>query len=374
MAAALLLALPFVKLLLAGPRGPLLAADVRALGACGGLAVLALGAAALAAPVTRTLAVRSDAALSSVASTARRNLEIEIERLRRQAAELDRRALGQPPGRSCANVLALFGAAAVGCPALPVGALEYPYFASMSWAAENGDQVARWRTTPPDPGARPGPDGLLSIAARDYFRAVRDGRLWPAGGDRGAGERAPFYIQSIRSLSTGRPGAALSIPSAGLGRPLMAAVTTRLLSVWDPVLAAGRRPGGRRPRRRGPLPLGSRAVLDAQPAGGDGGRRTAARGGGRARRRPLVRTVLGSAPPFRDRSAARRALVPRRLPRRGAGARGAAEAARGGLALVLAYAAVAGVLSWLALAVADRRGARGPWPRPTAAPRTRRRS
>ena len=69
-AAAVLLALPLVKLLLSGSRDPVRAADVRALGACSGLALLALGAAALAVPVTRALSARSDAALSSVASTA----------------------------------------------------------------------------------------------------------------------------------------------------------------------------------------------------------------------------------------------------------------------------------------------------------------
>jgi hypothetical protein len=362
-AAGVLLALPLVKLLLAGPREPVRAADVRVLVACGGLALLALGAAALALPVRRALAARSDAALSSVASTARRNLEIEIDRLRRQAAELDRRALGQAPGRSCANVLALFGAPAVGCPALPVGALDYPYFASMSWAAENGDQVARWRTTPPDPGARPGPDGLLSIAARDYFRAVRDDRLWPVGGDRGGGERAPFYVQSIRSLSTGRPGAALSIPSAGLGRPLMAAVTTRLLSVWDPVLPpdvglAVVAPDGEVLFHSDPAQSLTHNLL-AETA--DGGRLRAAVAGpadvvssGRywGRRHRFATAPLHEVPwslvAFRDEAPARAA---------------AAAVVRGGLASALAYAAVAGALSWMALVIADRRGVRGPWPR-----------
>ena len=363
-AAAVLLALPLVKLLLLGARDPVRAADVRALAVCSGLALLALGAAALGVPVTRALSARSDAALSSVASTARRNLEIEIDRLRRQAAELDRRALGQPPGRSCANVLALFGAPAVGCPALPVGALDYPYFASMSWASENGDQVARWRTTPPDPGARPAPDGLLSIAARDYFRAVRDDRLWPVGGDRGGGERAPFYIQSIRSLSTGRTGAALSIPSAGLGQPLMAAVTTRLLSVWDPVLPPD--VGLAVVDRDGEVLFHSNPAqslthnLLAETA--DDGRLRAAVSGSAdvvasarywGRRHLFATAPLHEVPwsivAFRDEASAREA---------------AAEVARGGLALALAYAATVGGLSWLALARGDRRGVRGPWPRP----------
>ncbi|MET0551606.1 MAG: cache domain-containing protein [Vicinamibacteria bacterium] len=365
LAAAVLLALPLVRLLLAGPGDPVRAADVRALGTCGAAGLLALGAAALALPVTRALADRSDAALVAVASAARRNLEIEIDRLRRQAAELDRRALGQSAGRSCANVLALFGRPAVGCAALPVGALDYPYFASMSWAAENGDQVARWRTTPPEPGGRPEPDGLLSIAARDYFRAVRDDRLWPSGGARGGGDGVPFYIQSIRSLSTGRPGAALSIPSAGLGQPLMAAVTTRLLSVWDPVLppdvglAVVDRDGEVLFHSDPAQALTHNLLAETQ----DDGRLRAAVSGpadavssGRywGRRHRFAAAPLREVPwtlvAFRDEAPAR--------------AVGAA-AVRGALALALAYAVVAGALAWLALTVADRRGARGPWPRPS---------
>jgi hypothetical protein len=366
-AAALLLALPFVKLLLAGPSDPVRGADVRALCVCGGTALLALGGGALTLPVARALTARSDAALATVAASARRNLETELDRLRSQAAELDRSALGQTSGRSCANVLALFGAPSVGCQALPVGELDYPYFASMSWAAENGDQFARWRTTPPDPGARPEPDGLLSIAARDYFRAVRDDRLWPLGGDRG-GERPPFFVQSIRSLSTGRTGAALSIPSAGLGRPLMAAVTTRLLSVSEPVLP----------------PDVSLAVVDREgevlfhsdsaqslthnllAETADDGRLRAAVAGtadvvssGRywGRRHHFAVAPLREAPwalvALRDEAPVREA---------------AAAMGRGALALALAYAAAAGALAWLVLAAMDLRGARGPWPRADGRP------
>jgi hypothetical protein len=363
LAAVVLLALPLVKLLLSGPREAVRASDVRALAACSALGLLALGWAALALPAARMLAVRSDAALASVAQAARRNLATEIDRLRWQAAELDRRALGQAPGRSCANVLALLGAPAVGCPALPVGELDYPYFASMSWAAENGDQVARWRTTPPDPGGRPEPDGLLSIAARDYFRAVRDDRLWPIGGEGAGGERPPFYVQSIRSLSTGRTGAALAIPSAGLGRPLMAAVTTRLLSISDAVLPPD--VGLAVVDRDGEVLFHSDAAqslshnLLAETA--DDGRLRAAVSGsvdtlssgrywGRRHRFAVapLREVPWSLVAFRDEVPAREAV---------------AVMARGGLELALGFAAAAGAAAWLVLAIADRRGARGPWPR-----------
>jgi hypothetical protein len=219
LAAVVLLALPLVKLLLSGAREPVRASDVRALAACCGLGLLALGWAALALPVARTLAGRSDAALASVASTARRNLETELDRLRRQAAELDRRALGQPPGRSCANVLALFGAPAVGCPALPVGELDYPYFASMSWAAENGDQVARWRTTPPDPGARLEPDGLVSIArATTSARSATTACGRSAATGRAASARRSTSSRSARCRRAGRARRSPSRPPAWDGR------------------------------------------------------------------------------------------------------------------------------------------------------------
>lgn len=360
LAAGVLLALPLLKLLLAGPSGPVRGSDVRALAACAGLALLVLGWAAQALPVLRTFESRSDTALAAVASAARRNLETELDRLRRQAAALDRRALGQSPGRSCANVLGLFGAPSVGCPALPVGELDYPYFAAMSWADDNGDLVARWRTTPPDPGARPEPDGLLSIAARDYFRAVRDGRLWPTGGE---AERPPFFVQSIRSLSTGRSGAALSIPSAGMGRPLVAAVTTRLLSVSEPVLppdvglAVVDREGEvlfhsdsaqalthnlvAETEDDGRLGSAVRSSADVVSSGLYWGRRH------RFATAPL-RDVPWALVAFRDEAPAGEV---------------ASDLARSGLAPALAYAGVAGLLGALAFAWARRRGWRGAWPR-----------
>ena len=118
-AAVVLLALPLVKLLLSGAREPVRASDVRALAACSGLGLLALGWAALALPVARTLADRSDAALASVASTARRNLETELDRLRRQArSSIAVRSARRPaaPARTCWRSSARRPWAAPRCP------------------------------------------------------------------------------------------------------------------------------------------------------------------------------------------------------------------------------------------------------------------
>ena len=362
-AAAVLLALPLVKLLLAGSQDPVRAADVRALAACSGLALLALGAAALAVPVTRSLSARSDAALSSVASTARRDLEIEIDRLRRQAAELDRRRARPARGRSCANVLALFGSPAVGCPALPVAALDYPYFASMSWAAENGDQVARWRTTLPGPGHVPRP--TASSRSRPATTSARCATT--ACGRSGAtgGRRAGSVLHPVDPLALDRPHRRRAVdplrrPGAAADGGRHHAPALRVGSVLPPDvgLAVVDRDGEvlfhSNPAQSLTHNLLAETADDGRLRAAVSGSADVVASGRYWGRRHLFATaplheVPWSIVAFRDEAPAREA---------------AAEVARGGLALALAYAAAVGGLSWLALARGDRRGVRGPWPRP----------
>jgi hypothetical protein len=221
-----LLTPPFLKPVLLGPSERLRFSDVCMLGLSAFLALLLLPLAILDVGLFGSLHAQADNVLATVGSSVRDHFDAEVRRIQRQLAAYDRGMVGSAPATRCENLLELSEGHASGCP--PVEALEYPYFESVGWANADGEQAARWWAAP-----RSQPGGGFPLGQREYFKAVRDGHLWPPGSDRDVG---PYFVDAVRSFTSGEVRAVLSIPSSGNGRPLMAAMTTRLLSLTDPVL------------------------------------------------------------------------------------------------------------------------------------------
>lgn len=109
----------------------------------------------------------------------------------------------------------------------------YPHLEMAFWADRQGDQRAKWTV-------RESLTPLISVAEREYFRRVVDDRLWtrerPSA--RGGREAVRYYLEPIRSQTTGELLTALSIPCPG--KPGWAAVMiTRPVSLDRPLLPPG---------------------------------------------------------------------------------------------------------------------------------------
>lgn len=130
---------------------------------------------------------------------------------------------------------------------------DYPMLTMAYWMSSAGQQIAKW--TP-----RRTNTSLVSVAGREYFRAIREGAAWPLDtlSDADSVTAAhldprtsrPYFIESIRTWTTGEKSAAIStdvswpdgsgIPGGdAAAAPWVGAVLTRLASLDRPVLPPG---------------------------------------------------------------------------------------------------------------------------------------
>lgn len=100
-------------------------------------------------------------------------------------------------------------------------------FTQATWISADGVQYIKWAWD-----GEPPP--MLNVEDREYFRAVRDDRAW-------RDSRGPFFVESVRSRSTGKQLAVFSAPSklSGKGRREVVAVGMPLEGVIDPLLPPG---------------------------------------------------------------------------------------------------------------------------------------
>jgi hypothetical protein len=228
-----LLTPPFIKLSLLGPTEKLRFGDVYALGLCGFLGLLVLPVAVLDIALVGSLRAQADGVLKAVSTDVREHLEDEIRRIRHQLAVFDRAIVGTATPPECVNVLGLFGETLPACAKRASDDTDYPYFESVGWADLDGEQTVRWWAIPRPRVGFP----RFPVRDREYFTAVRDGQLWPPYRSHAPAEQSgPYFLQAVRSFRTGQTRAVLSIPSAGKGKPLVAAMTTSLISLSQPVL------------------------------------------------------------------------------------------------------------------------------------------
>jgi hypothetical protein len=114
-------------------------------------------------------------------------------------------------------------------PKVHMEALRPFRFTQITWISKDGMQFRKW--------ARGDPPPMFSVEDREYYRAIRDGRGW-------GGREHPFFVESVRSRSTGQVLAVFSAPMNVPGQAKDAprevvAVGMRPASVIDPVLPAG---------------------------------------------------------------------------------------------------------------------------------------
>jgi hypothetical protein len=223
-----LLTPPLLKPFLMSRRERLRFADVYALSLSAFLGLLLLTLAVLDASLFASLSDAADGQLAMVATRAQDHLHEELQRARRQLQAFDQDAAREKGGR-CTNAFGLMGEPAAGCRGLAVEEIDYPFFESASWASRDGEQLLRWRTDRRDVP-------LLSVASRDYFKAVRDDRLWRPPGAGAEGGATPYFVQAVRTFSKGETRAVVSMRSGGVPGALMASITTSLVSITQPVL------------------------------------------------------------------------------------------------------------------------------------------
>lgn len=112
----------------------------------------------------------------------------------------------------------------------------YPYYHMVFWADTTGMQIAKW--TPREQNTP-----RINVSNRAYFKAINDNRGWEQSLSENISS-STYYIDSIRSFTTGENLAVISIPweckmndeSKRIG---IAAITTELASLTQPVLPAG---------------------------------------------------------------------------------------------------------------------------------------
>ncbi len=210
---ALLLAVfgwPFLKLLLIGEHERVRIYDVLLVAVCSllGLSLLTLGTLDLYAYQKLTVAL--DGQLETLADDIIEQADTEVHSAYRQLAELEKHARAHPDlGTRVTGLAADSDAATL--------LNEYPYFSSFA-LIRDGQQYAKWTLasflTP-----------MVRVADRDYLT------YW--GVKRPAGN---FYLDSIRSRTTGLGEAILSKPFEGGG---VSALTIPLKTLLDPVLVPG---------------------------------------------------------------------------------------------------------------------------------------
>jgi hypothetical protein len=127
--------------------------------------------------------------------------------------------------------------------------VSYPYFHMVFWADSAGMQIAKWT-----PRSQNTP--RVEVADREYFRAIINEEGWKRkfnseisvnsceNDNSYVTDAEPYYIESIRSWTTGENLAAISVPWQYRDgndeiKDGITAITTELASLTHPVLPAG---------------------------------------------------------------------------------------------------------------------------------------
>ena len=103
----------------------------------------------------------------------------------------------------------------------------YPYFKSVFWVNDRGDQVAKWSISSQT-------TKFVNVGKRKYFRSIRDGYAPELNGQR-------FWLESVVSQNTGGFTVAISKETKTQGDPKASVVVlnTSLMSLMRPVMVGG---------------------------------------------------------------------------------------------------------------------------------------
>jgi hypothetical protein len=194
--------------------------------------------------------------LSDTADRVAENLEEEICLIRDQLCRINRtlenvaQSTGNTPGDHTELVINVksseFDSVKMRDSLLP-DKIIYPFFQMVFWTDSTGMQIAKW--TP-----RAQNTSLIEVVNRPYFSAIMNDRAWElqsevdpcaavATCDCIARNPAPYYLESVRSWTTGENLAIISIPwkyrENDNIRSGISAITTELVSLTKPVLPLG---------------------------------------------------------------------------------------------------------------------------------------
>jgi hypothetical protein len=223
-----LLALPFLKVRFIGSREALRYADLGLLALAIVFGSAAYTFAGLFYVVQEQSAARSEDRLANLA----RDIASQLDR---ELGELDDAlvALSTVKGPGTKNIAAnvelvpdllkKYDRDALGCA---------PFMEMAFWLNKEGTQTTKW-------GIRGTTTPLVDLSKREYFSQAIKGFLWPA--PRREGLFAPGrYVQSIRSITTGREAAIMSrVVSDAAWAETLAVIEWRLRSVIRPVIPEG---------------------------------------------------------------------------------------------------------------------------------------
>ncbi len=258
-----LLVPPFLKIPLLKRQQRLRFADVFGLATCQFLGLMIAATAIFGVACYYGLGARADDELRAIASDVGAHLRAELHAIELQMARNDE-TLARLPGRALqadsrmgrADLLArgpcqeptpardarerkrrVAAHEAHDCGAWTSVLPHYPFFETLAWIDPTGRQRVKWWTL----GGN-GPLAYFDVSRRAYFTDARDARLTRLPETPGSG----FVLTSLRAWSNGEVRAVVSRPtSAQLGTAtapvpvVVQALTTRLITLTDPVLPAG---------------------------------------------------------------------------------------------------------------------------------------
>jgi hypothetical protein len=220
------LAAPFLKLLYMGSGERLRAVDGLLVGLCALAGVAVLTLLLLDAVLYRQLSTAADGQLARLARAVEGAFAAELDAARAQLAKLDAEALAGgdlPPVRTQLLRQARF---------------DYLDFDTFFLADENGDQSLKWTVQEQE-------TPLVNVRDRAYFAHVASDQLWSRPG----AAAARFWVEPVRSGTTGESVAVLAMPAAARGapaaagaggpRPLLAALAGSMASLSRMVLPPG---------------------------------------------------------------------------------------------------------------------------------------
>ena len=200
---------PFVKLALIGEGQRLRVRDVLLIGVCAVLATSLVTAGSVDWVAYAGFKSQLDRELQSLSRSVRDKLALEIDLATKQLVQLEAVAANNGNGDRTAAVLA------------KVAAPAYPFMESFALIDADGMQTRKWSaagfTTP-----------RISTSHRAYFRHWMQPHP----------ERPAYFLDSIRSGTTGRKEAVLSRAATQPGAAV-AALTIPMLSVTEPLLPPG---------------------------------------------------------------------------------------------------------------------------------------
>ena len=249
------LLVPFIRIITMGPKERLKVGNILylviALIFGSGLAGLWLADLVYFSPLKQNVSEQMDKTANRLAINIDTELQNAINELKRKSSEFEQKyyeAVKNLPHADSTVSDSLLMRTTIGFQPDELDS-TYLQYQMVFWTNSEGMQIAKW--TPRNRNT-----SRISLSSREYFRAISDDRAWTASfytddksntcttSELSTDTGSTYFIESIRSMTTGENIAALSIPrvlpdSSKEAKGGIAAMTMQLASLTNPVLPAG---------------------------------------------------------------------------------------------------------------------------------------